>query len=467
MGQNVNESIASFLGSVDSGLLVPAFAFLDRVLAANQVELFSSKLERIIEWDGSFSQYQLKIRDVFAEYLGFESIYFALHLPSYVIFRLVTGASNRNEARALLSEIVLDMVQTSGSPIDHSCVEIDALMDTPYIVLTPHVLSDRVNELKSCKISYSVFSSGDGQEKIRYNLSDLLKTHYGRKMANAFKFNSEYPIIGENDFLKLREIFHSFGHDIESNLVEIPLESWPYVITRKIRAVEQEYMWSTELWVLYKTYLAMIKLGSEDGEIQRNALREVEISKTKNCNDALVSLATIGNAPLQIKAINLLEASGDYSKIDYLCNLIPETAGAVRRRLAKAISAIESSKYFEPQKPPLPLTRKTVAPAPPKPEVTAKYMATLEQLSRAASTDARIDTVRAISTITIVGVEDHLRRLMNDNDPRVRLAVLEASDNLPRDQAVGIIRQGIQDTDSTVENKALRLFEERWPDSYW
>jgi hypothetical protein len=56
---------------------------------------------------------------------------------------------------------------------------------------------------------------------------------------------------------------------------------------------------------------------------------------------------------------------------------------------------------------------------------------------------------------------------MNDDDPRVRLAVLEASDNLPRDQAVGIIRQGIQDDDSTVEKKALRLFEERWPDIYW
>ncbi len=465
MGQNVTESIASFLISVDNGHFAEVFSFLDRVLETDQVIQFSTKLESIIESESSFSEYQLKIRDIFAEYLGFESIYFALQQPSYAIFRLVAGSSNQKEARALLSDTVLDMVQT-GSSVDHSCIEVEALMDTPYIVLTPHVLSGRVNELESCKISFSVFSS-DGQERLRYSLSDLLKTNYGRKISNAFKFDSEYPIIGESDFLKLKEILQSFGHDVESNLVEIPVESWPNIITRKIRAVEQEFMWSTELWLLCKTYLAMMKLGSDNEEIQRSALREIEVSKTKNCNDALVSLATIGESSVQMLAIEMLEASGDYSKIDYLYHLIPETESNVRKRLAKAISTIESAKYFTPPiSPPAPI-RKTITPPPQKPEVIAKYMATLEQLSRASSTDARIDAVRAISTISVIGVENHLRRLMNDDDPRVRLAVLEASDNLPRDQAVGIIRQGIQDDDSTVEKKALRLFEERWPDSYW
>jgi hypothetical protein len=56
---------------------------------------------------------------------------------------------------------------------------------------------------------------------------------------------------------------------------------------------------------------------------------------------------------------------------------------------------------------------------------------------------------------------------MFDEDPRIRLAVLEASQNLPKNQAVSIIRQGLQDVDRSVENKAVRLFEERWPDNYW
>lgn len=466
IGQNVNESIASFLNFVDSGLFVTAYSFLDSVLEANQVEQFSSKLERIVEWEESFSQYQLKIRDIIAGYLGFESIYFALQLPSYAIFKLVAGATTQTEARSQLSDAVLEMVQTPESPLDKSFIEIDALMETPYIVLTPHVLSDRVEELGSCKISYSVFSSG-GLEKYRYSLSDLLKTHYGRKIANAFKFDSEYPIIGESDFAKLKEIVQSFGHDIESNLVEIPVESWPYIITRKIRSVEQEFMWSTELWLLYKTFLAMVRLGSDDLEIQKNALREIEVSKTWNCNGFLASLIKDGPRDIQIMTIGVLEASGDYSKIDYLCSLIPETEGSARSRLLIAISAIESMQYFARQKPPQPKTRDKVVPAPQKPEVTAQYMATLDQLSRSASSDARIDAIRALSVIPVNGVENHLRRLMHDDDPRVRLAVLESSHNLPKDQAVGIIRLGIQDADSTVENKALRLFEERWPDSYW
>lgn len=466
MGQNVIESVASFLISIDNGFFVPAFSFLDRVLESNQVAEFSKKLERIVEWDGRFSQYQLKLRDIIAEYLGFESVYFALGLPSYAVFKMVACASTQDEARALLLDTVLDKVQPSGSEIDLSCIEIDALMDTPYIVLIPDVLSDRVSELKSCKIYYSVFSSG-GQEKHRYCLSDLLKTHYGRKIANAIKFDSEYPIIGKDDFLKLRDILQSFDHDIESNLEEISQESWPYIITKKIRAVEQEYMWSTELWLLYKTYLAMVKLGSDDTGIQKTALKQVEISKTKNCNDALVSLAANGTTALQLMAIEMLEASSDHSKMDYLCNLIPESAGVVRKRLAKAISAIESAQYFVPQKSPLPQIRRKTVPVPQKPEVTEKYLATLEQLSRSSSSDARIDAIWAISTIQMMGVENHLRRLMNDDDPRVRLAVLESSHNLPKNQAVGIIRQGLQDTDATVENKALRLFEERWPDSYW
>ncbi len=106
-------------------------------------------------------------------------------------------------------------------------------------------------------------------------------------------------------------------------------------------------------------------------------------------------------------------------------------------------------------------------PTPRDPEVVVNYLAALDQLSRSSSSDARIDAARALSTIQMAGIETHLKRLMFDEDPRVRLAVLEASENLPKNQAVGIIRQGLQDVDRSVENKAVRLFEERWPDNYW
>lgn len=466
MGQNVIESIASFLISIDNGFLVPALSFLDTVMDSNQVEQFSTKLERIIEWDGRFSQYQLKVRDIIAEYLGIESVYFALGLPSYSILKMVADASNKIEARTLLSDVVHEKVKNSNSEVDLSCIEIDTLMDTPYIVLTPYVLTNRVSELESCKIYYSVYSSG-GREKYRYCISELLKTHYGRKIVNAFKFDPNYPIIGSEDFLKLSETLHSFGHDGESNLEEISPESWPYAVTKMIRSVEQDYMWSTELWLLYKTYLAMVRLGSDDTQTQETALKQIQISKTKNCNDALVSLAATGTSSLQMMAIDMLESSSDSSRVDYLCNLIPVTEGATRKRLAKAISVIESAQYFtSPSTPALQPTTQGV-PDVRIPEKVDEYLTALAQLSNSSSTHARIDAVRALSVVKIPGVETHLLRLMNDEDSKVRLAVLNASLELPKEQAVSLIQKGLQDTDATVENKALRLFEDRWPDSYW
>jgi hypothetical protein len=462
----VSESVAAFLISIDYGDYVSAFSFLDNILASGQVVQFSMKLERIVEFDGRFSQYQLKFRDLIAEYLGFGGVYFGLQIPSYSIFGMMSEVRTRVQAQEFLHDTVLKLVEDGDSQINQSLIEIETLKKSPYIILIPYILSERANELKSCKIYYSIFTSGSNK-KYRYCLSDLLATHYGRKITNAFKFDPQYPIIEKQDFLKLQKTLQSFGDDVESNLVEVSVEEWPDLITRKLRAVEQEFMSSNELWLLYQTYVAMINLDSHDKNFVRDALKKIEISKTRYCSDALVSLVVTGSIDLQLQAIDLLVNSPDYSQVEFLCNLIPKTTGAVRKSLIKAVSAIESTQYFIPKPTPQTQVREIVAPKPKDPEVVVNYLAALDQLSRSSSSEARIDAARALSTIQMVEVETHLRSLMFDEDPRVRLAVLEASQNLPKNQAVGIIRQGLQDLDASVENKAMRLFEERWPDNYW
>ncbi len=466
MGQNVTESVAAFLISIDYGDYVAAFSFLDNMLASGQAEQFSVKLERIIELDGRFSQYQLKFRDLIADYLGFGGIYFGLQIPSYSILEMVSSARSQVEAQAMLLDIVLELVEKGDSQINHSLIEVETLKKSPYIVLIPYVLSERVDELKSAKIYYSIFTSGSSKN-YRYCLTDILTTHYGRKITNAFKFDTHYPIVRKQDFLKLQEILQSFEHDVESSLVEVSVEEWPNLVTRKVRMVEQEFLSSTELWLLYQTYLAMINLESDDKHVVRDALQKIEVSRTKYCSDALVTLAATGTTDLQLPAIDLLVNSPDYSQIESLGNLIPKTTGAVRKSLIKAVSAIESAQYFVPKTPPQNKIREIPAPTPKDPEVIVNYLAALDQLSRSSSSDARIDAARALSTIQVVGVETHLRRLMFDEDPRVRVAVLEASQNLPKNQAVDLIRQGLQDVDQSVENRAMQLFEERWPDNYW
>ncbi|MFX1559730.1 MAG: HEAT repeat domain-containing protein [Promethearchaeota archaeon] len=462
----MTESIASFLTFIDFGDSLAAFSFLDKILANNQVDEFSVKLERVIEWDGRFTKYQLKLRDIIAEYLGFREVYFGIQIPSYEIFRMVAGASTQDEARALLFDTIFEQVKSGGSQVDLSQIEIESLKNPPYVVLTPFILSERAKEFESCKIYFSVYTDSE-HKKYRFFIAELLNTHYGRKFANAFKFDSEYPIIGKDDFSKLKEILQSFGYDVESNMVEVSMEEWPYFIVRKMRSAEKEFMSSTELWLLYQTYTAMIRLESDDANMVRDALNRIDLSKTKFCSNELVSLVATGSPELQLLAIELLAGYPDFSQIDSLCSLLPETEGVVRNFLIKAISTMESAKFFVPKDFPPTQVREIPTPHPRDPELVENYMAALDQLSRSFSSEARIDAARALSKIQIAGVESHLQRLMHDEDPRVRLAVLDASKNLRNDQAECIIRQGILDDDSLVEKEALRLFEERWPDSYW
>ncbi len=464
MGQNLSESVTSFVISIDNGDYVSAFESLDRVFSEGGVEQFSKMLERIVEWDGSLSQ--LKIRDCIAEYLGFGSLYFALLQPSYEILRMVSHASSRVEAQDLLLNIVRDLVEKDDPQVDLSFIEIDSLKESQYVILIPYVLSKRANELATCTIPYSV-SHSETQKKLRYCLTELLQTHYGRKIVNAFKFDSDYPIIGKSDFEKLHEILQSFGLDVNSMLVELMEKEWPYSIIEKMKDLEKEYKVSDELWLLYRTYMAMIRLGSDDERIKRESLQKIEDVGTKFCNDALITMVTNDKAVLKVMALRLMEKSRDYSMIDPLCNLIPEAKGTVKKSLFKTISSIESAQYFIPGAIPVPQPITQVQSKPPTTEMTDNYLAALNKLSRSSSTDARIDAVRALTAIRIPGVDAQLRRLMNDEDPMVRLAVLDASFDLPKEEAVGIIRLGLQDVDNSVENRALQLMEERWPDSYW
>ena len=78
MGQKVSESVDSFLNSIDNGNYNSATLILDEVLSTGGVEDFSTTLERVSEKEGGFSNHGLKIRDCFADYLGFGPVYFAL-----------------------------------------------------------------------------------------------------------------------------------------------------------------------------------------------------------------------------------------------------------------------------------------------------------------------------------------------------------------------------------------------------
>jgi hypothetical protein len=462
----VRESVVKFLNSLDNGDYLTATLILDEVMAKEGVEDFSTTLEKVAETDGCLFKTGLLIRDCFAEYLGFGPIYFALLMPSYDIFKEVACATSRGEAQDLLASKVLDFVEKDDSRIDLSFLEIDSLVETPFVLLIPNVLSKRTQELETCKIQYSHFSSG-GQKKRRFCLSELHRTHYGRKIVSAFGLDTNYLIIGESDFQKLHEALQSFGLDVGSILVEVSEEDWPHSVTKRMQELDKEYMSSDEVWLLYRTYIAMLGLSSDHDNMRLNALANIEGVETKFCNDALLTLIANGSTQFKMRAIRIIEKTRDHTKMDFLCSLIPHATMAFKDALLRAISTIESAQYFVPKAISTPQQQARKFPTTQDLEMAENYMAALNQLSRSSSTVARLDAVRAISSIKIPGVETHLRRLMKDEDPRVRLAVLDASSGMPREQAFTLVRTGLHDIDTTVEKKALQLFEERWPDSYW
>lgn len=466
MGQNVNESVASFLIALDNYDFGSAIDLLDNVVSANRVDEFSTVLERIMEQDNNISRYQLNIRDCFANYLGFGPAYFAIIQASYQIFRMVSGATNRTEAQEILLDTILDLVKANDLKVDLSFLELDSLLETPYVLLVAPLLSERAKELEACKIQFSLNSTSTPQ-KHKYCLTELMQTHYGRKIVRAFNLAIDYPIIGKDSFQKLHETLQSYGLDVSSMLVEIPEKDWPYFVMESMRKLEQSYMISSETWLLYRTYIAMLGLSSDENTVKTKSLEQIETTQTRFCNSALQPIITSGPTALRTSAIRLIEKTNDYTQIDLLCSLIPETSLGLKRTLLRAISTIESAQYFIPKLAPTPRLKVMIEPSSRTSELSPDYFAALTKLVRSSSSAARIDAVKALTAIRIPGIEGHLRLLMNDDDARVRLAVLDACVDLPKEQAVDIIRLGIRDIDSSVENRALQLLEERWPDIYW
>ena len=56
---------------------------------------------------------------------------------------------------------------------------------------------------------------------------------------------------------------------------------------------------------------------------------------------------------------------------------------------------------------------------------------------------------------------------MFDSDVRIRNAVLELAEDLPRYQAHGIISIALEDENPDVVKKATSILETRWPDDFW
>jgi len=459
----MEKTLASFLDKVERDDFIGTSSILDDILADGQTSPFSKMLDGAIEQREVFDNYRLKVRDHIVDYLDCKGLYFALRIPSYSILHIVSEKHDSIKAKNWLTQYISLLNEYDDPVLDRSFIEIENLKDSRLVVLVPSILEKRQNELEECKIRYSVSLSGT---KGRYSIKEILQTHYGRKIAVACNLDPLHPVISKTDFDRLKTAFEPFGLNIKRMMLEHSNEDLSRIMREEISVMTGAKFKSEELRMLYHTAIAHTQLGADNPDIVHNALTSITYSKTRFCNDAVARIVTSGSFREQIGAIRILEDSKDTSQIEFLSSMIPASSGNLRTALANAVSVLSSLAFSSSIDAP---TKDAEEPriTTLSPQLMEEYSKLVARLFESKVLQVRVDAIRALATFIVPGMEDHLQRAMKDDDLRIRLAVLEVAERIPKEQAHGIISIALEDEDTSIVTKATSILESRWHDDFW
>ncbi|MFW9794320.1 MAG: HEAT repeat domain-containing protein, partial [Candidatus Thorarchaeota archaeon] len=442
---------------------VDLLLYLDDVLVDDHTDYFCKMLESLTEDDSRLPRFRLMIRDHIFEYLDCRAVYFSLYTTGYSLLEIASKVRDRQIARSYIGEHIQHLVEQNRPYLDQSFLEIDELRESRFIVLLPIILERRSQELESCRIQYSTSSKGT---RTRYCISEILKTHYGKKIAAALDLDLRNPIIGESDFFRLEKGLFSLDLNVEEMLFEIDADQWSHLFVNQTESLNSNYLDSAELTLLFETANARLQLGTDTNHIKKNALNRIVFSKTKNCNDSVGRIAcSESSEEIRIEAIRLLERTKDVSQIELLSSLLSESSGGVKSVITKAISVLSSVHFTSTIKPLSSDAESSLL----TPEIIGQleYSKLFEQVSKSISFLERIDAARSLPAANTRGSESSLWKMMDDEDSQVRFAVVDAAESLPREEAYRIIVKAIQDQDPEIVSRATSILESRWPDDYW
>ncbi|MGY5858351.1 MAG: hypothetical protein RTU63_03205 [Candidatus Thorarchaeota archaeon] len=461
----------SFLEAVKRYDLEGSFTILDDILSAGKTKDFSKMLEKLTENKEILLPYQLRIRDHIYEYLDCNPLYFALYIPSYALLDKLSDITDRDKARGYVASLVREMVESKDSRLDLSIVEVDQLMSgrSRYIVILPSVLEIRNNELEQCRIQYSTVASG---QIIRYCISELLQTYFGRKMIAALNLELKNATIGGDEFGKLETTLKSLDFNVEAMLVKIPEAGWSQFVSRKT-AISEWYENSNELRLLHDASLARIELGTDTWEAKWNALKIIAGTKTKFCNDAVGLAASDKDSMVAMPAIQFIESTKDVSQIPLLSDVLnevisdPNVAGGIKAAVSKAISVLSSTQFSSSLK----------KDHPPQIESDPKMfdyirnhmiprVAELIEASK-ETPGFSVEKEELVTGLLLKGMGPQFEKLMNDPDPHFRRTLLDVAEFLPKDDARGVVAKGLQDKDPSNAARATEILESRWADEFW
>jgi len=467
----MEELFDSFLEAVKRYDLEGSFSILDDVLASGSTQIFSKELEKLTEDKNALLPYQLRIRDHIYEFLDCHPFYFSLFLPAYALLDKIAGISNQNQAKAHVTDLVRNMMEAEDPTLDLSFVEVDQLMNSSrYIVILPSVLDFRNNEMQSCKIQYSTVVD---RRIIRYCISELQQTYFGRKVIAALNLDLKNPTIGEKDFNSLEKALIKLNYDVEEMLEKIPEAEWSQFVSKHAKANTERYTKSLELKLLYDASLARIALGTDTWEAKWQAMEIIDESKTKFCNDAVGLAAFDKDTMIRMPAIQLLERTRDISQIPLLSEVLrdvisdPDVDGGVKASVSKAISVLSSSQFSSSIKKDYP---PPIDPDPKMLDYIRNHMiprvADMLKVS-SESRDFSVERQEFIMGLLLEGMGPQFEKLMNDPNRDFRRSLVEIAAYLPKEDATGVISKGLRDKDRGIVARATEILESRWADEIW
>jgi HEAT repeat protein len=179
-----------------------------------------------------------------------------------------------------------------------------------------------------------------------------------------------------------------------------------------------------------------------------------------------MKLARDGASSEQVKAITIISGTGSRREEEFLSDMMNLCSSEIRQHVANGLSQMVSRGFahsvlqtqrkdkFEKQE-------GSVG------QDIAVALEKLDNVLRSRDRNARIDAARALALLNSSEAEQLLYKLSRDNDPRVRLEIVELIPSLSRNFAVVIIRDALDDESTAVRSSAIQIGKKFWPEQDW
>ncbi|UCE10649.1 MAG: hypothetical protein JSW61_01595 [Candidatus Thorarchaeota archaeon] len=398
----------------------------------------------------------LSVRDHITSFLDLTPLYFAVNVHSLDIIRVFDGTDDHASLLKAVVRWVANLIEGQDPNMKQNAIDVMSIIGTAYASSLPTILDLRNSELESCKIPYSK-TTARGKHRVRYNISTLMQSSFGRRLIESAIVLPENGIVGEAGWYWTSSLLGQVGFKPEKMLTEVSQKEW-YTFCRRNAAGVVCKDDRKEMIALADLRHTSESLLSPNRETQLTALTKLRANPTFVHNDALVGIVRDGESMLAALALDILETTGDASTVDALSDLVRVQDHPYRTRIARSLSNLASKEL-----------------------TTAR-----EVMESAPYTEGRLqerrqhDSIQGNQIQTLLwscAPKELLEGMILPADPKrlvatvmtsaakkLRIMLLKLTELLGDSLSAQIVTYGLADPDVAVRSTAKTIARERWPD---